>query len=53
MMILSRRWRAAASALRTGGPAEPDVAFGPVNNPTQYASVQRVVADLPRPRARS
>jgi betaine-aldehyde dehydrogenase len=38
---------AAAAGLKTGGPAEPDVAFGPVNNPAQYASVQRVVADLP------
>jgi betaine-aldehyde dehydrogenase len=38
---------AAAAALKTGGPADPDAAFGPVNNPAQHASVQRVVADLP------
>jgi betaine-aldehyde dehydrogenase len=37
----------AASALRTGAPDEPGVAFGAVNNADQFAAVRRAVATLP------
>jgi betaine-aldehyde dehydrogenase len=38
---------AAAGKLKTGGPWESGVAYGPVNNATQHAHVQRVVSGAP------
>jgi betaine-aldehyde dehydrogenase len=37
----------AASAQRTGSPAEPGVAFGPLNNHNQFDAVRAAVAGLP------
>ncbi len=45
--LFVREFARAASALRTGAPAESGIAFGPLNNQIQFDAVRATVAALP------